>query len=69
VGALICFERIANYGQHSFDILAYVAVPKPQHTVSISLEICVTFEIALELHGLTMLTAIDLDDQLCRVTS
>jgi hypothetical protein len=58
---------VANHAQHPFDVFPNVAVPKPQHTISISIEICVTLEIALELRSLTVLPTVNFDHQFRRV--
>ena len=69
MGGLARFKRLTNYAQHSFDVLPHVVIPKPQHTVAVPAQICVTLDVVLELRGLTMLAAVDLDHQFCRMTS
>jgi hypothetical protein len=59
------FKRRANQAQHSFDVLAHVVIPEPQHLVAVPTQKCVALEVMLELRGLTVLVAIDLDHQLC----
>jgi len=61
-------ERAANDHQHSIDVFTHIVIPKPQHTLSISFKIRVTFQVPLNSGRDTVLPAIDLDHQFRRMT-
>jgi hypothetical protein len=54
--------------EHALPVCYHIVIAEPQHEVALRSEVCIALCVALDALGFVVLSAINLDDESCRMT-